>query len=423
MHRRSPRIALTVLGNVRVRFSRPGRSRRERVPHDLWALTGTLAITLLILGYATAQQPKQRARDLGIPFDGKPGKLNAITDVDGVEVGHKTLIKGEGEIVVGKGPVRTGVTAIWPRGKEDLTPVFAGWFPLNGNGEVTGTAWVEESGHLEGPIMTTNTYSVGTVRNGVLFWLVHHWDKRIPKDYDDDFGSLPVVAETWDGDLNDIKGFHVKRRDVLYTLDHAKSGPVDEGNVGGGTGMTMFDFKGGIGTASRHLKKNDGGYIVGVLAQCNFGDREQLTVAGVPVGKCMPVNASKAVRKRSRRKASIIVVIATDAPLMPHQLKRLARRATHGLARTGSVSEDSSGDLFLAFSTANAKAARPSGVVKPRMLANDDMDPLFTATVQATEEAIINALIAADPIPGVYPAIDHERLQMILKKFNRLNPP
>jgi D-aminopeptidase len=293
----------------------------------------------------------------------------------------------------------------------------------SGNGEMTGTAWVEESGLLEGPVMTTNTYSVGTVRNGVLHWLVHHWDKRIPKGYDDDYGSLPVVAETWDGDLNDIKGFHVRQDHVLYALNHAKSGPVDEGNVGGGTGMTMFDFKGGIGTASRHLKKEDGGYLVGVLAQCNFGDREQLTVAGVPVGKCMPADDSKSHRKGTRRKGSIIIVIATDAPLMSNQLKRLARRATHGLARTGSVSEDSSGDLFLAFSTANAKATRTNRVVKPRMLANGKMDGLFTATVQATEEAIINALIAAETIPEICPAIDHERLQMILKKFNRLNPP
>lgn len=373
---------------------------------------------LLLIALSARAGP--RARDLGIPFDGTPGKLNAVTDVKGVEVGHTTLIAGAGKLKVGKGPIRTGVTALWPRGKKNLAPVFAGCFSLNGNGEMTGTAWIEESGFLEGPIVLTNTYSIGTARDAVLAWLVQHGKDKELRKRDDDFGALPLVAETWDGDLNDIKGFHVKPDHVREALDKAKSGPVAEGNVGGGTGMTLFEFKGGIGTSSRRLPADAGGYTVGVLAQCNFGNRKQLLVAGVPVGREIPVECP-----RRREKGSIIVVIATDAPLLPHQLKRLARRGAHGLARTGSTSGNGSGDLFVAFSTANAKAAKPAKLVTARMLANDEMDDLFEATAQATEEAIINALIAAETMTGIncvtYEAIPHERLRQVLKRYNRLS--
>jgi D-aminopeptidase len=379
-----------------------------------------LACAILPTPWASAQT-KIRARDLGVPFEGTPGRHNAITDVEGVEVGHTTLIEGEGEIKVGKGPVRTGVTAILPRGKKDIRPVFAGWFSVNGNGEMTGTTWVEESGQLEGPIMTTNTYSVGTVRNAVLAWLVEHFGaEMVDGKLGEDFGALPVVAETWDGDLNDIKGFHVKKKHAKDALDKAESGPVAEGNIGGGTGMTLFEFKGGIGTASRVLPKDAGGYTVGVLGQCNFGERQQLLVAGAPVGQDIPGK-----KKRAREKGSIILVVATDAPLLPHQLKRLAKRASHGLARTGSVSGNGSGDIFIAFSTANAKAARASKPVKVTMIANDDMDALFGATVQATEETIINALVAAKTMTvgsTTFEAIPHDKLREVLKRYNRLLP-
>jgi L-aminopeptidase/D-esterase-like protein len=370
-----------------------------------------------------------RARDLGIPFDGTPGRWNAISDVDGVEVGHVTLISGEGKLKVGSGPVRTGVTSIFPRGKRFIAPVFAGCFSLNGNGEMTGTHWVEEAGVLEGPITLTNGYSVGTARDGVLTWLRDHAKDLGAAQYDDDFGGLPVVAETWDGDLSDVKGFHVKRKDVIDALDAAKSGPVAEGNVGGGTGMICYDFKGGIGTSSRKLSKSLGGYTVGVLVQCNFGQREQLRIAGIPFGKEIPLKEIPVGKKAeagkpetAKEKGSLIIVIATDAPLLPHQLKRLARRGAHGLARTGGVSGNGSGDLFLAFSTANAEGVRPTGVNQVRLLANGDMDGLFAATVQATEEAIVNALVAARDMTGAdgytARALPHQRIVEILKKYN-----
>lgn len=364
---------------------------------------------------AQSSRRKQRARDLGIPFEGTPGQLNAITDVKGIEVGHVTLISGQGELRVGVGPIRTGVTAIWPRGKQSSDPVFAGWFALNGNGEMTGTTWVEESGFLEGPITITNTHSVGIVRDAVVAYRVRHGQQNQPF-------SLPVVAETWDGYLNDANGFHVKERHVFEALESARSGPVEEGNVGGGTGMICHEFKGGIGTASRKIALQLSSLTVGVLVQANYGRRDQLRIAGVPVGLEIPED-----RVWTEETGSIIVIAATDAPVLPHQLKRLARRASLGLARNGSISGNRSGDIFIAFSTANPEAARPGGIAQLTMLSNDLMDPLFEATVQATEEAIINAMIAAETMTGAdnhrVVAIPHDRLREALKKYNRLTAP
>ncbi|MBW2057803.1 MAG: P1 family peptidase [Deltaproteobacteria bacterium] len=361
-------------------------------------------------------EKRPRARDLGIPLEGRPGPMNAITDVKGVEVGHATLIRGKGRLVVGKGPVRTGVTAILPRGKKGPGRVFAAWFSLNGNGEMTGTTWIEESGLLEGPIMLTNTHSVGVVRDSVVEWLAKHGLMTQP-------WALPVVAETYDGFLNDINGFHVNKEHVFEALDKAGSGPVAEGNVGGGTGMICYEFKGGIGTASRKLEERDGAYAIGVLVQANHGRRRQLRVAGVPVCTDMTENLVWS-QDRSRVAGSIIIIVATDAPLMPHQLKRVARRASLGLARTGSTASNYSGDIFLAFSTANPEVARSSGVAQMTMLLEDRMDPIFEATVQAAEEAIINALVAAETMTGIDDhtviAIPHDRLREDLEKYGRL---
>lgn len=360
--------------------------------------------------------PAVRARALGIPFDGTPGKLNAITDVAGVEVGVTTLISGEGKLEVGKGPVRTGVTAILPRGHASLNdPVYAGSFSLNGNGEMTGTAWVEESGFLEGPVVITNTHSVGVARDAVIAWRLAHG----AADKTGYWWSLPVVAETWDGWLNDINGLHVKAGDVAHALDTAASGPVAEGSVGGGTGMICYEFKGGTGTASRVLEKKIGGYTIGALVQANCGRRSQLTIAGVPVGKEIPGSVYP------KETGSIIIVVGTDAPLLPGQLKRLARRASLGLARTGSVSGNGSGDLFLAFSTANPDVANPE---KPthtvETVPNDLLDPIFEATVQSVEEAIVNALVDNHEMTGRddhrVPALPHDRLRDLLQKYNRL---
>jgi L-aminopeptidase/D-esterase-like protein len=360
-------------------------------------------------------EAKPRARDLGVPFDGTAGPLNAITDVKGVEVGHTTLISGEGALKVGIGPVRTGVTAILPRGRKSEDDVFGGWFSLNGNGEMTGTTWLEESGFLDGPIMITNTHSVGVVRDAVIAWRVKHG----PPDEDGYWWSLPVVAETWDGELNDVNGFHVKPEDVFHALDSAQSGPVPEGNVGGGTGMICNEFKGGIGTSSRVLDSKQGGYTVGVLVQCNYGRRDQLRIAGVPVGKEIPEH-----KVYQNDIGSIIVVVATDAPIIPTQLKRLAKRVSLGLGRDGSYSGDGSGDIFIAFSTANPDAANPKGLRSLTMLPNDQIDPLFLATVQATEEAVINAMVAAETMTGINNrtviALPHDRLREVLKKYNRL---
>jgi len=372
---------------------------------------------VLITGQLTAQS-RPRARDLGVPFDGTPGPLNAITDVAGVTVGHATIIKGQGTLVVGQGPVRTGVTAIFPRGATNADPVFGGWFTLNGNGEMTGTTWLEESGFLAGPVMITNTHSVGVVRDAVIEWLVH-------KGFEFDW-SLPVVAETWDGSLNDINGFHVTKAHAFAALDSAHGGPVAEGSVGGGTGMICNQFKGGIGTASRRLPADRGGYTIGVLVQCNYGSRARLSIAGVPVGQEIPDLLPTRDTIPGER-GSIIIVVATDAPLLPHQLKRIAKRASLGVGRLGGTGGNSSGDIFVAFSTANPGAATPDASVSVTMLPNERIDPLFQATIQATEEAIVNAMVAAETMTGingmrVY-ALPHERLRAALRKYNRLVEP
>jgi D-aminopeptidase len=366
-----------------------------------------------------------RARELGIPFEGSPGPLNAITDVKGVEVGHTTLISGEGKLVRGQGPVRTGVTAILPRGK-DLNPAFAGWYSLNGNGEMTGTIWIEESGFLQGPVMITNTNSVGTVRDTVIEWAIQLLEADQTRSYDEDFyWFLPVAAETYDGCLNDINGFHVKPEHVFEALDTATSGPVPEGNVGGGTGMICHEFKGGIGTSSRQLSEEHGGYTLGVLVQANYGLRERLTIAGIQVGKeisdLIPVIQAE---KPESGMGSIIVIVATDAPLLPHQLKRIAKRVPLGIAKVGGTGNNSSGDIFLAFSTANPDAANAVGVKDLEMLSNERISPLFAATIDATEEAIINALMAARTMSGINSntvyALPHDRVLDILRRHNIL---
>ncbi len=386
-------------------------------------------------------QDGPRARDLGIPFDGEPGPLNAITDVAGVEVGRVTLIEGDGPLVVGQGPVRTGVTAILPRGKAAGDTVFAGWYSLNGNGEMTGTIWLEQSGVLEGPILITNTHSVGVVRDAVIAWMMEHRPNFV--------FALPVVAETYDGLLNDTNGFHVTAEHAIAALDGADSGPVPEGNVGGGTGMICHWFKGGIGTASRRLPEELGGYTVGVLVQCNYGSRRELSIAGVPVGReladeslpCFPPgrrssqawfaeyavtcgDSAMSVSSRAEGLGSIIVVVATDAPLLPHQLERIAARVALGVGRMGGKGENSSGDIFLAFSTATRVVGETENVVSIDMLPNDAINPLFYATVQATEEAIVNALVAARTMEGVdgfrVSAMPHDRVQDILRRHGRL---
>jgi L-aminopeptidase/D-esterase-like protein len=366
----------------------------------------TRIITLILL-FATcitnAQTNKPRARDLKIPFDGTPGKLNAITDVPGVEVGHKTIIKGDGKLEIGKGPARTGVTAIFPLGKNSIERVFASWFTLNGNGEMTGTTWIDESGCLGSPILITNTHSVGTVRDAVIQWYVNK--KLSDGGYSGDY-SLPVVAETWDGFLNDINGFHVKQADVFEAMQGATSGPVAEGNVGGGTGMIVHSFKGGIGTSSRIVETKIGTYTVGVLVQANYGARSQLTVAGVPVGK------------------EVTDLMPTDAPFLPHQLDRFVKRVALGVGVVGGRGGNSSGDIFIAFSTANPEVGAMDKLANLKMFPNEMINPFFDAVAQATEESIINAMIAAETMVGrdgnkVY-AIPHDRLIEVMKKYNRL---
>jgi D-aminopeptidase len=403
-------------------------------------LTIAIGIVFVSINPCLAQS-KQRSRDLGIPFEGTPGPLNAITDVAGVEVGHTTLISGSGRLVVGKGPVRTGVTAIIPRGKKSFDPVFAAWFPLNGNGEMTGTTWIRESGFLEGPILITNTHSVGVVRDATIDWEIKNGRKFL--------FTYPIVAETYDGVLNDTNGFHVKPQHVFAALDGATGGRVAEGNVGGGTGMLCNGFKGGIGTSSR-VVQSAGGYTVGVLVQCNYGSRRNLRIAGVPVGsefpqpmicatgsqppsqdflrgmpKCEQQGAF--VERPQPELGSIIIVIATNAPLLPHQLDRLVKRAALGLGRQGSIASNSSGDIFVAFSTANPGAATAdANTVALTMLPNEHIDSLFHATVQATEEAVTNAMLAAETMTGADDvkayAIPHDRLREIMRKYNRLSP-
>ncbi|HEX8327074.1 MAG TPA: P1 family peptidase [Hymenobacter sp.] len=392
-------------------------------------------LSLLLLSLAalaeTAAAQTQRARDWGIPFEGTPGQNNAITDVKGVEVGYTTLISGEGKNKIGKGPVRTGITAIFPTGKT-WRPIFANWYTLNGNGEMTGTTWVTGSGMLETPIMITNTNSVGVVRDATLKWFVkNNWYKKDVGFYKDYWYTYPVVAETYDGVLNDIYGFHVKEEHVFAALDNAKGGPIAEGNVGGGTGMFCLGFKGGTGTSSRQVKINDKTYAVGVLVQSNFGSRANFTIAGVPVGKeLMDTLRVKMVAPpesiQPSGQGSIIVIVATDAPLLPHQLKRIAERVSIGVGMVGGRGENSSGDIFFAFSTADTGFSR-NAVSKVEMLANDLMDPLFNATVNATQEAIINAMVSAKTLVGVNGntayALPKERVIKALKKYNRYKSP
>jgi D-aminopeptidase len=418
--------------------------------------THALVLSVLTLSLASTpafsqNHPEPRARDLGVPFDGTPGPLNAITDVAGVEVGYKTLISGEGRLVIGKGPVRTGVTAILPRGKLGTKSVFAGYFAGNGNGDMTGTHWIEESGLLETPILITNTGSVGVVRDAAVAWMAH---QKHPGPF-----WYPVAAETADSTLNDIKGQHVTAKDTQEALDSAAGGHLSEGNVGGGTGMICNGFKGGTGTSSRLLDANQGGYTIGVLVQCNYGRREQLRVAGIAVAREMNLQkpcvaklltppvldrdgnpappcdarvATIAQDVRKQEQGSIIVIVATDAPLTPDQLKRLARRVSVGLGRLGAIESDGSGDIFLAFSTANPGADEGNSAEPPFTAPNAaiqrmqswKMNPMFTAVIEATEEAIINALIAAKTMTGAnywtVQALPRDQLQQVLRKHGQL---
>jgi L-aminopeptidase/D-esterase-like protein len=403
-----------------------------------WASAVAAVAMLSVLVLPVSSQPrKPRAHQLGLPIGGTPGALDAITDVAGVEVGHTTLISGSGRRVPGKGPVRTGVTVVHPRGKANPDPVFASWFTLNGNGEMTGTTWVQESGLLEGPVAITNTHSVGVVRDAIIQWEVGLKNALQP-------WWLPVVAETYDGTLNDINGFHVTAAHVRAALDGATAGLPLEGNVGGGTGMVCHGFKGGIGTASRKLSQAQGGYTVGVLVQCNYGSRHDLRIAGVPVGEeifdltpCVasdgapppgstrPRCGAPAAPREEEEQGSIIVVVATDAPLLPHQLKRVATRVSLGIGRQGGFGGNGSGDIFIAFSTANPRAWHDDGpVTAVAMVPNARISPIFQATAQATEAAITNALLAAETMTGaddvrVY-AMPVDRMLAAMRKFGRL---
>lgn len=396
-------------------------------------------VVLLMSPIGLAGQAKPRENDLKIPIGGTPGALDAITDVAGVEVGHTTLISGSGKLVVGQGPVRTGVTVVHPRGKRNPDPVFASWFTLNGNGEMTGTTWIQESGYLEGPIAITNTHSVGIVRDAIIKWELSQKNALQP-------WWLPVVAETYDGSLNDINGFHVKEAHVLAALDSASGGLPKEGAVGGGTGMVCLQFKGGIGTASRKLSREEGGYTVGVLVQCNFGLRRDLRIAGVPIGEeitdlmpCianrdpLPANSprrlcgqavSSNATDGSPEQGSIIVIVATDAPLLPHQLKRIATRVSLGIGRQGGFGGNGSGDIFIAFSTANPKSWSSDSATSVQMLTNDRLSPLFKATAQATEAAITNALLAAETTTGANDLRIHampvDRVLKAMRKYGRM---
>lgn len=385
----------------------------------------SILIAIFIICQSYGQKP--RARDLGIPFVGTTGLHNAITDVKGVEVGYSTVISGEGENVIGNGPVRTGVTAIFPRGKsKKFSPVYANWYSLNGNGEMTGTTWITESGFLETPIMITNTNSVGEVRQAVLKWFVDTDWYRGEKEW----FTYPVVGETYDGLLNDIYGFHVSEKHVLEAINNSSGGKILEGNVGGGTGMVTMGFKGGTGTASRVMTIQDSTYTVGVLVQSNFGFKENFSVAGVPVGQELFDTLNPQIKKspmssRQEGDGSIIVIVATDAPLLPHQLKRVAQRVPLGIAKVGGIGANGSGDIFLAFSTANEQAFNRSRNVQVETLSNDQINWIFQSTVQAVEEAIINAMVAAETMEGingntVY-ALPHDQLIKILQKYNRLN--
>jgi D-aminopeptidase len=396
-------------------------------------------LAAILTAMELSAQTRRREHELQLPIGGTPGALNAITDVAGVEVGQTTLISGAGPLVVGKGPVRTGVTVVLPRGRDNADPVFGSWFTLNGNGEMTGTTWITESGYLEGPVAITNTHSVGVVRDAIIRWEVSR--KNVLQPW-----WLPVVAETYDGNLNDINGFHVKDSHVISALDGARGGPVAEGVVGGGTGMMCLGFKGGIGTASRVLTAQEGGYTVGVLVQCNFGLRSDLRIAGVPVGEeitdlgpCHAGTSTPPAELRALRRCdtparpddagpdeqgSIIVVVATDAPLLPHQLKRIATRVSLGIGRQGGFGGNGSGDIFVAFSTANPKVWAADSSAAVRMLPNGALSPLFKATAQATEAAITNALLAAETTTGANDfrvhALPVDRLMAVMRKYGRV---
>lgn len=362
---------------------------------------------------------RPRARGLGLPFPGATGPLNAITDVAGVEVGFTTLIEGEGPLVVGEGPVRTGVTAILPRGRgAEPLPVWAGMSTLNGAGEMTGAHWIAEFGHFLGPVTITNTHSIGIAHHATARWMRSHYRAGSSGAYD---WVMPVAGETFDGHLNDIDGFHVTEAHVVAAIEGAAPGPVEEGNVGGGTGMIAYEFKGGTGTASRTVALGGRPYAVGALVQANFGIRPWLSVLGVPVGHHLTQGAARATDQ-----GSIIAVVATDAPLLPTQLQRVARRIALGVARTGTVGGDSSGDIFLAFSTAGSvpRGGDGKGLGRLEFAPDPWLDPLFAATVEAVEEAIINALVAATTMVGrdghVVPAIDHDELRDVMARYNRL---
>ncbi len=421
--------------------SRPPSPFRPSFPLALASLLLLLGALVLPRAAPTQETPDPRA--LGVPLDGTPGTHNAITDVAGVEVGHATIVEGSGELVVGEGPVRTGVTAILPRGRAAGDTAFAAWFPLNGNGEMTGTTWIEESGILESPILITNTHSVGVARDALIDWM-----RRRDPDF---LWALPVVAETYDGSLNDINGFHVRPEHVFEALDGARTGPVAQGSVGGGTGMICHRFKGGIGSASRTVRSEElGPYTVGVLVQCNQGARRDLRIAGVPVGAELrepsPCYADPSVPADARRRGvpfcegvegggeagraaappegagSIIIVLATDAPLLPTQIRRLVKRTALGLARIGGMGYNGSGDIFVGFSTANRRAvAERDRVVDLEMLPNDRINALVVASVQATEEAILNAMLAAETLTGIdgfrVPELPEERLQALMERY------
>ena len=419
-------------------------------PHSLWSPKASLLslafglFLIAITAFSVSAQARPRGRDLGIPFPGKTGPMNAITDVSGVAVGHVTLIEGEGKLVPGKGPVRTGVTAILPRPRGNWDPVFAATFNQNGNGDMTGINWIKESGFLEGPILLTGTHSVGTVRDAAIQWQIKNGREFI--------FTYPIVAETFDF-LNDANGEHVKSVHAFEALDRAKPGRVEEGAVGGGTGMGCNGFKGGIGTSSRVVTAAQGGYTVGVLVQCNYGGdlrilgvpiRPEITdlrtctilqgpssrpwTAGIPPCPTSPATERGAVSSGRlddhEGRGSIIVIVATDAPLLPHQLERIARRVSLGMGRLGSFAGNSSGDLFLAFSTANAGAAKPDGTPSLVMLPNDRIDPLFGATIDATEEAVVNAMLASQTMTGadgirVF-GLPGDRVVAALRKYNRM---
>jgi L-aminopeptidase/D-esterase-like protein len=359
---------------------------------------------------------KVRGRGLKLPFSGEPGENNAITDVAGVEIGVTTLISGDGKLIVGQGPVRTGVTALLARGRaQTQVPCAAGFYSLNGNGEMTGTIWIEESGELQTPITITNTHSCGIARDATIEWLVKRGEGSA-LDWD-----LPVAAETFDGDLNDINGFHVKAEHIIAALEGARGGAIEQGSVGGGTGMICYDFKGGNGTASRRIKLCGHSYTVGALVQSNFGRRPECTILGVPVGRHLTGG-----ELRGKPSGSIIAIIATDAPLLPHQLKRIARRVPLGLARTGAIGHNTSGDIFLAFSTANEEAltGKRGALRKMEAIGDNDIDPLFEATIEATEEAVIDSMVANETMVGrdgrTSIALPHDRLIDVMRKYGRM---